>query len=78
MKSHRAPLLSGRLMYPWRRFALGLTLLLIALLALAGCGGDGSNEAAAPGDSGGNAPTVAGCDGEIFVEAPFTEPLLGV
>ena len=65
MNSQRALLLSGRSTCSWSRSFLGLTLLLIALLALGSCGGGGDESS-----SGATDPVVASCQGAIFIQAP--------
>ena len=65
MNSQRALLLSGRSTRSWSRSFLGLTLLLIALLALGSCGGGGDESS-----SGATGPVVASCQGAIFIQAP--------
>ena len=66
MNSQRALLLSGRPTCSWSRSFLGLTLLLIALLALGSCGGGGDESSS----SGATGPVVASCQGAIFIQAP--------
>ena len=77
MNRHRAPLLSGRSRFSWYRFAMGFTLILIALPALSGCGGSGGDHdddddgsSSSSSSSSSTAPAVPGCDGDIFIEAP--------
>ena len=65
MNSQRGPLLLGRSTCSWSRSFLGLTLLLIALLALGSCGGGGDESS-----SGATDPVVASCQGAIFIQAP--------
>ena len=65
MNSQRALLLSGRSTGSWSRSVVGLTLLLIALLALGSCGGGGDDSS-----SGATDPVVASCQGAIFIQAP--------
>ena len=65
MNSHHVPLLSSWSTRSWRRFALGLTLLLVSLLAFNSCGGGGDDGS---GSSGGTViredePVPVGDDG---------------
>lgn len=71
MPSHDGPLLSSRSIRSWRRFALGLAFLLLSLLAFNSCGGGGDDGDAVGSDEGGApVPVVAGCAGDIFIQAP--------
>ena len=71
MKSQNPFFLSGRLVYVWCRPVLGLTFLCIFLLLFGGCGGGSDDAAASAPDSNRDAsPTVAGCDGDLFIQAP--------
>ena len=75
MNSRCGPLLSSRSMRSWRCFVLGLALLLVSLLAFSGCGGGGDDsvgggDAAGPDEPSVPVPVVAGCEGDIFMQAP--------
>ena len=70
-------LLSSRSTCSWRRFALGLALLLASLLVFSGCGGGGDDgsgggggDVAGPGEPSAPVPVVASCEGDIFMQAP--------
>ena len=72
MNRHRPPLLPGRSIRAWWKFASSVALILVLLLALGSCGGSGGDRDDDDDDDGSSRmpPTATTCGGEIFARGP--------